>query len=86
MQATGGDNGSECIPELGGSAARERKAEPSGISARPPEHNDAAVHNVHILDQRRIEALKALDERSFSCVASLSCLSLAHRAMQQISF
>lgn len=65
MQTTGSGGESECISELSRSAAVEpndRKAEP-WISAH---------------DERRLDALRAIDESSFSCVASLSCLLLAY--------
>ena len=71
MQVTGGDS---WVSGLSRSAAHEpnapgRKARPSGISALPP---DAT----HRLRQRRLDALEGIDEGSFSCVASLSRLSL----------
>lgn len=72
MQVTGGDGDPECISELSSSAARKQsvhKAGPSRISAHPPEDNGAADD---WLCQRRLDALKAIDEGSFSYVAGLS--------------
>jgi hypothetical protein len=86
MHVTGGDGDPECISELSSSAAREqpvRKAGPSGISEHPLEDNGAADE---WLSQRRLDALRAIDEGSFSCVASLSRLSLAHRVCSSFRF
>ncbi|KAF8481075.1 hypothetical protein DFH94DRAFT_737840 [Russula ochroleuca] len=66
MHVTGGDGDPECISELSSSAAREqpvRKAGPSGISEHPLEDNGAADE---WLSQRRLDALRAIDEGSFS--------------------
>jgi hypothetical protein len=94
MQTTCGDNDSEGISELSRSesavpAEPEQddrfKAGPSGISAHPPEKNNDAAADM--LNRRRIDALRTLDESSFSCVADLARgVSPAHCTMQLLSF
>ena len=60
------------------------KAVPSGISAHPPEKdNEAAADSLCL---RRIDALRAIDEGNFSCVAGLARVSPAHCTMQLLSF
>lgn len=91
MRTTCGDSDSEGISELSRSesAAPEQddrcKAGPSGISAHPPaKNNDAAADRLRL---RRIDALRAIDEDrdSFSCVAGLARVWLAHFTMQLLS-